>query len=740
MTIAVLLGALTIGVLSTPTPAAGQDRGEQDEALLDQAVELFRRAEAVFNSQEQDRSVRLLTDLINLLERRLAVGNDEEFRSLLVRSVSYRAQVHYNFGQLEQADADMRQLISLNPGHELDTTTLSPKFVERFEELRSEMVGRLDIILTPSNAELLVDGRQARPSLGPVNVLAGHRVVSASLPGYTPFQQGIEVAANEIHEMVVELERVYAVARIVTWPKGATVTVDGEVVGTTEGSPPLEFFPVGDAAMIPIHEFSDYMNLELLPGTHRLEISRSGYRSEVLELQAPELTDYEPEPVVLEPARGDIVLTGVPEGAVVTVDGAEAAPEDGERLTVDPGDHVVAVEHPTEGYFEIDLRVADGDELPVDVEMRPVANLVGIVGADELAAGALTDTLRASFTAQESWILRDRTGDAEAVLDRMSTVQTVLQQAAQGDSENLRGVPWRRIQAELDEAVPGSLYVLAVLSDDLMATHADVWVLAPAPGPTEPDRIRVAIEDMASIERFASRLNLPEFSYRAWWGGAALDSPDGGTVIAQTQEGGPAATAGLQPGDQLLSVDGAPVRTAADLGRLVDEAAPGSTISVLANRSGTEQVFELVLGESPSVSVARSSEIPAAAVWVAANRALQTGDAGVPEWMLRLNAAIAHMRVRDWTGAVRMLRTIDAPAEPGLGKAAVDYLLGVSLYSAGGEYEASARESLARAAESMDGRLYHNDGPLVRPRALARLGTLDALGTAVSEPTEAVRD
>jgi hypothetical protein len=55
----------------------------------------------------------------------------------------------------------------------------------------------------------------------------------------------------------------------------------------------------------------------------------------------------------------------------------------------------------------------------------------------------------------------------------------------------------------------------------------------------------------------------------------------------------------------------------------------------------------------------------------------------------------------------------------------VDYLMGLALTVAGGDYAASAKDVLAKAAADEEARLYHADGPFIAPRARARLRVLN---------------
>ena len=75
--------------------------------------------------------------------------------------------------------------------------------------------------------------------------------------------------------------------------------------------------------------------------------------------------------------------------------------------------------------------------------------------------------------------------------------------------------------------------------------------------------------------------------------------------------------------------------------------------------------------------------------------------------------------------AEAVLRVARAPEGQRLGQAMTDYLMGLALAAAGGEYAATAKDFLGKAAADAEGRLYHADGPFVAPRAQARLRVLN---------------
>jgi serine protease Do len=72
-----------------------------------------------------------------------------------------------------------------------------------------------------------------------------------------------------------------------------------------------------------------------------------------------------------------------------------------------------------------------------------------------------------------------------------------------------------------------------------------------------------------------------------------------GALVNAVLEGGPAAKAGLAPGDVILSVDGKPIGESRQLQRLVLERPVGAKVSLLVVRDKKERTLPLVTGERP---------------------------------------------------------------------------------------------------------------------------------------------
>jgi serine protease Do len=72
-----------------------------------------------------------------------------------------------------------------------------------------------------------------------------------------------------------------------------------------------------------------------------------------------------------------------------------------------------------------------------------------------------------------------------------------------------------------------------------------------------------------------------------------------GALVAEPQEDGPAAKAGIKAGDVITAVDGRPIKDARDLAKRIGAMAPGSSVNLDVVRNGSHQTLTFVLGELP---------------------------------------------------------------------------------------------------------------------------------------------
>jgi serine protease Do len=75
-----------------------------------------------------------------------------------------------------------------------------------------------------------------------------------------------------------------------------------------------------------------------------------------------------------------------------------------------------------------------------------------------------------------------------------------------------------------------------------------------------------------------------------------LKEPNG-ALVAGVEKGAPAEKAGIMPGDVILSFDGKPVESSADLARLVANTKPGSIVNVDVWRKGARKTLQVPVAE-----------------------------------------------------------------------------------------------------------------------------------------------
>ncbi|WP_420473723.1 DegQ family serine endoprotease [Noviherbaspirillum sp. ST9] len=84
-----------------------------------------------------------------------------------------------------------------------------------------------------------------------------------------------------------------------------------------------------------------------------------------------------------------------------------------------------------------------------------------------------------------------------------------------------------------------------------------------------------------------------------------------GALVAQVEEGGPAAKAGLQAGDIVMALNGQPVQRSADLARLVAGTKPGTTVTADIWRKGQIVPIKITTAELMAPSAKESSDASA---------------------------------------------------------------------------------------------------------------------------------
>jgi serine protease Do len=106
-----------------------------------------------------------------------------------------------------------------------------------------------------------------------------------------------------------------------------------------------------------------------------------------------------------------------------------------------------------------------------------------------------------------------------------------------------------------------------------------------------------------AVSRTVTQL-LSKGSIERGWLGVAVDDRDAGVTIASIDRSGPAAKAGIRPGDVVVAVNGEKIESSRGLIRAVAVVPPGNSVRVTVRRQGREMEIPVSVGRRPSEQAA----------------------------------------------------------------------------------------------------------------------------------------
>jgi serine protease Do len=80
--------------------------------------------------------------------------------------------------------------------------------------------------------------------------------------------------------------------------------------------------------------------------------------------------------------------------------------------------------------------------------------------------------------------------------------------------------------------------------------------------------------------------------------------------VAEPQSGAPAAKAGIESGDVIVSINGKEARDSREVARTISNLPPGTTAAIGVIRKGQERTFNIVLGNLPDQREANANPEP----------------------------------------------------------------------------------------------------------------------------------
>ncbi len=710
-----LTSLLCAGLLLAGTgvrPAAAQS----DADVQVQMSEARRHFEAL----EYEQAVPSLDRAVALLQSR----QGDESRQLLAEAFELRARSRFGLGDQDGAKQDFVLLLKANPAHVMNGQ-VSPRVVALFDDAKKLTVTTLNLTVVPANATVMLDGQ--RIANGTTSVLIGDHTITASRTGYKTDSLSFAAAAGSIAEATLTLARTSAVVAVVTAPADVEVFVDGVSKGrTTMGPPPSEYQAKAAASGISAADLSGVLMVtDLAAGSHRIEFKRPCYTQVERRTEISQLDDYVLDPVKLSPAMATITAQSPQGDTTVYVDGESKgrAPYTGELCE---GAHTVELRAPTGRY----LRRVDataGQRIEVTGALRPAFALVAstqttlnadLRGAIERAFEPLrsvtvfsppSDRLDAALKAERlppDWLGYDAnrrpfgvSAEVTAAMRRDLSAKLAKTFDAQGIAAVTAPVPTNR-----------SRLVLTLLGA----------------GIAEPDVIEVNLDQQDTVANAVAQIDQALSFLAPTIGLNAIDVVDvAGPVVVSVDAGGPAAQAGLQPGEVLVSADGKPVANVAALAAAVAARTAGQSVALeVKDKTGTQRKVDAKVLMRPRLIGISDQTLFVNRTLVALKARLGEAKDPFEQAAIRLNLAAALTRLESWSDARTELQQVTLTDGPGVGAGTVQYLIGLCSARLGNRAEAETAFKAAAASNN----LLTEDGPPVRELAETRLAEL-ARGT-----------
>ena len=300
-----------------------------------------------------------------------------------------------------------------------------------------------------------------------------------------------------------------------------------------------------------------------------------------------------------EPGSDEQVAAGLVPGEEPVADAAavimpsvvqiQAGQGVGSGVIYDSNGLILTAAHVVEGVDTVTVRFADGEQVEGTVRG-------GTSGADVAVVEV------------------DRTGLPAAELALDDDPQVGQMAIAVGSPWGLQGTVTSGIISAVDQAIPQGTSARAVLQTDaainpgnsggplvdrqgrVIGINVSIFSLS---GANDGVGFAVPIDIAHDI---AESIVAGEEIQTAYLGVSlgAVESGQAGALIDEVTAGTGADEAGLEVGDLVISIDGAPVQDGGDLAAQVQTHQPGDTIDLVIVRDGTEMTIPVTMSERPA--------------------------------------------------------------------------------------------------------------------------------------------
>ncbi len=687
-------------------------------ATLDQAV-------TEFEGPQQGQSLVRFEEIIARLETERRQGSlSEAGATLLVRAYEYRARVQFNLGNTDRAGDSFRALIALRPQHNLDAASISPKVVDFFKSVKSQIIGFVTVQSAPQGASVALNGKVLSVTdFFPLEVVAGDYTLDITKNGYRPESRPVTVAAGETLSLQFDLVRTSATGFVITEPTDVEILIDGIRKGSTTGVLDPALAAIAAARGLDPARSSSRLEIPDLPsGSHIIEFRRPCYETLKLGLDVPEPQDYDIPPIKLEPSIGTITLTSDPPGGQIFIDGESLGVAPKTLRGVCAGLRRVEVRHAA-GRFVQDIDLKPRSTVELAAQIRPTLAFLGVVadgpsGERNLASMESRLGRVASSTIKAMNFLKADSAIVERTLasERLKLVD--LLPPGKPDPALVR-----RVFEKLAAALEVQGFLVGRIPEEQLSRSAALHVFAA--GSVVPDSASVVIEDDSSYARFFAAFE-KKVSLRAPWSGlVTVDTLlHEGPVVLRVVPGSPAEKAAFARGHVITAAGGKKISRTEELLAAIAASAPGKPLSITVTAAGGPKTVDLTLENAPR-------EIPFQGGGVLANKIsmdLRQTIEGYPgsenAAFARLNLGLIALGLHDYSGAhdAFIKAKNELPSSPGLSRGTAAFYAGVALEHLG--YSKEALDEYTQASQDAGATLLSPDGPKVQDIARRRIAAL----------------
>lgn len=156
----------------------------------------------------------------------------------------------------------------------------------------------VQILVSPSSAEIDIDGGLIIPINGRYLMVSGDYTVTASAKGYHDKTTSFHVGKGESNQLEINLNKLAGALTISSSPEGAAITIDGQERGLTT-----------------------LKELPLEAGTHNIKLYAERHQILTENIEVQGMGIHQQLQFKLQPAWADVLINSTPSGAEISIDG-----------------------------------------------------------------------------------------------------------------------------------------------------------------------------------------------------------------------------------------------------------------------------------------------------------------------------------------------------------------------------------------------------------------------------------